>query len=344
MKCYAALDVGLRTVALCIVDETGEIRLERSLPSEVDDIVHCLRGFDGQIACVGLEAGSLTQWLTYGLRAAGFKPVVLEARQVQAALAAMRNKTDRNDARGIAQILRTGWYRPVHVKSIESHYVRTLLAARKALLRKCIDLENEVRGLLKVFGIRLQPGLRHGAFDKAVREPIEANAELCHALVPLLDVRLELYKTFLEMDRRVKALAYSDQICRLFMTAPGVGYIAALTFKAAVDDPGRFKRSRTVAAHFGLTPRRYQSGERDNPGHISKAGDSEVRAALYAAANIIMTRSSKSSTLKAWGNRLAKSKGRKRALVAIARKLAVILHTMWIDGTEFCLKPQGAAA
>jgi transposase len=128
------------------------------------------------------------------------------------------------------------------------------------------------------------------------------------------------------------------------MTAPGVGYIAALTFKAAVDDPGRFKRSRTVAAHFGLTPRRYQSGERDNPGHISKAGDSEVRAALYAAANIIMTRSSKPSTLKAWGSSLARSKGRKRARVAVARKLAVILHTMWIDGTVFCTRTQEAAA
>ena len=183
MRCYAALDVGLRTIALCIIDETGEIRLERSLPSEVDDIVHCLRGFTEEIACVGLEAGSLTQWLTYGLRAAGFKPVVLEARQVQAALAAMRNKTDRNDARGIAQILRTGWYRPVHVKSIESHYVRTLLAARKALLRKCIDLENEVRGLLKVFGIRLRPGLRHGAFDKTVANrsrPMPSFAMLLH--------------------------------------------------------------------------------------------------------------------------------------------------------------------
>jgi transposase len=230
------------------------------------------------------------------------------------------------------------------VKSIESHYARTLLAARKALLRKCIDLESEVRGLLKVFGIKLMPGLRHGAFDQAASEPIEANAGLRHALVPLLDVRLELYKAFLEMDRRVKALAHSDHICRLFMTAPGVGYIAALTFKSAVDDPSRFRRSRTVAAHFGLTPRRYQSGERDNPGRISKAGDTEVRSALYAAANIIMTRSSKPSTLKAWGNRLARSKGRKRALVAVARKLAVILHTMWIDGTEFCLKMQEAAA
>jgi transposase len=142
----------------------------------------------------------------------------------------------------------------------------------------------------------------------------------------------------------VKALAHSDQICRLLMTAPGVGYIAALTLKSAIDDPGRFRRSRTEAAHFGLTPRRYQSGERDNPGRISKAGDTEVRSALYAAANIIMTRSSKTSTLKVCGNRLARSKGRKRALVAVARKLAVILHTMWIDSTEFCLKPQEAAA
>ena len=210
MTYYVALDVGLRMVSLCIVDEAGGVKLEKSLPSEIDDIVACLRDFGEEIACVGLEAGTLTQWLTYGLRAAGFKPVVLEARHVQAALAAMRNKTDRNDARGIAQILRTGWYRPVHVKSIESHYIRTLLAARKALLRKCIDLENEVRGLLKVFGIKLTPGLRHGAFDRAVREPIEAN----------------------EMDRRVKVLAQADQICRLFMTAPGVGYIAALTFKS----------------------------------------------------------------------------------------------------------------
>ena len=156
MTYYAALDVGLRTTAVCIVDGDGKIQREKSLPSEVDDIVTCLRGFGAEIAAVGLEAGTLTQWLTYGLRDAGFSAVVMEARHVKAALGAMRNKTDRNDARGIAQILRTGWYREVYVKSLESHYVRTLLASRKALLRKCIDLENEVRGLLKVFGIKLR--------------------------------------------------------------------------------------------------------------------------------------------------------------------------------------------
>lgn len=211
MTYYAALDVGLRTTALCIVD--GDIQLERSLASEVDDIVTCLRGFGEEIAAVGLEAGTLTQWLTYGLRDAGFRAVVMEARHVKAALGAMRNKTDKNDARGIAHILCTGWYRDVYAKSLESHYICTLLASRKALLRKCIDLENEVRGLLKVFGIRLRAGIRHGAFDAATREPIEATAALAHALIPLLDVRLELYRAFLGLDRRVKALAHNDEVC-----------------------------------------------------------------------------------------------------------------------------------
>jgi transposase len=155
-------------------------------------------------------------WLTYGLRAASFRPVVMEVRHVKAALGAMRNKTDRNDAHGIAQILRSGWYREVHVKSLESHYVRTLLASRKALLRKCIDPENEVRGLLKVFGSKLYKGIRYGAFDRAAREPIEADAALAHAVIPLLDVRLELHKAFLELDRRVKALAHAAPGWALF--------------------------------------------------------------------------------------------------------------------------------
>ena len=259
----------------------------------------------------------------------------MEARHVKSALGAMRNKTDRNDARGIAQILRTGWYREVHVKSLESHYIRTLLASRKALLRKCMDLENEVRGLLKVFGIRLPVGLSRGTFDKAVREPIDHNPALTHALSPLLDARAELYKAFLELDRRVRAIADKDDVCLLLRTIPGVGYITSLTFKAAIDDPSRFKRSKTVAAHFGLTPRRTQSGERDIQGHISKSGDSEVRSALYSAANSMMTRAAAWSTLKAWGTKMIKAKGRCKGLVAVARKLAIIMHRMWVDGTPF---------
>ena len=163
MTYYAALDVSLRSVNVCVIDDQGEIKAEAKLASEVEAIVAWLQGLDDEISAVGLEAGVLTQYLTYGLQAAGYEVVCMEARQVKAALSAMRNKTDKNDARGIAQILRTGWYRRVHVKSIESHRIRALLSSRKAVLNKCIDLENEVRGLFKVFGIKLpgklgQPG------------------------------------------------------------------------------------------------------------------------------------------------------------------------------------------
>lgn len=224
----------------------------------------------------------------------------------------------------------------MHVKSVESHRIRVLLWSRKAALKKCVDLENEIRGLFKVFGVKLPAKLGHGAYDAAVREVIEADVALSYALAPLLDARMVLYRTYLELDRRAKAVAKSDAVCRLLMSAPGVGPITALTFKAAVDDPSRFTRSRTVAAHFGLTPRRCQSGEMDNPGRISRAGDADVRATLYAAANAMLTRTTTWSPLKAWGMKLAKTRGRRRAVVAVARKLAVILHRMWRDGTDFC--------
>jgi transposase len=333
---YVGLDVGLRSTSLCIIDGEGAVRLERSVTSEVEDIARAIRGRGDAIEAVALETGNLTPWLATALRAEGFRVVVLEARQVKTTLSSMRNKTDRNDARGIAQILRTGWFREVHVKSPESQRLKTLLAARKALSRRHIDLENEVRGLMKVYGRKLTDRVRHGKFDSAARDAIAGDDLLIEALEPLLDARMYLYRAFLELDQRVKALAVADPICQLLMSAPGVGYVAALTFKAAVDDPARFRRSKTVAAHFGLTPRRYQSGERDNPGRISKAGDVEVRSALFLAANVIMNGRGKPSALRSFGARLSRSTGRKRALVAVARKLAVVLHTMWTDGTMYC--------
>jgi len=233
----------------------------------------------------------------------------------------------------------------VHLKSREAHGLRALLSTRKALLKKTIDLTNEVRGLLKIFGIRLPQTVKHCSFDGVVRPMIEVDDILAHALVPLLDARVVLYQYYLELDRRVKRAASQDEVCMRFMTVPplehvnmpcravGVGLITALTFKAAVDDPSRFKKSRTVAAHFGLTPRRYQSGEHDNPGRISKAGDRDVRATLYAAANALLMRTMASSQIKSWGMRLIRTKGRRRSVVAVARKLAVLLHRMWINGT-----------
>lgn len=339
MEYYAGLDVSLRSVAVCIVDEKGKMVLERSVPFEIADIEACLRSWPNPLKQVGFEAGAMSQHLFFGLKEAGFDVVCMEARQVNAALSAMRNKTDRTDARGIAQILRSGWFSPVHMKSREAHAIRALLTCRKAIQRKRIDLGNEIRGLFRVFGLRLQPRIDQGSFEERVRAIIEADPDLSRALLPLLDACAVLYKTYLELDRRVKQAASRDAVCLRFMAIPGVGPVAALTFRAAVDDPSRFARSRTVAAQFGLTPRRYQSGEMDNPGRISKAGDPEVSTALYAAANAMLMRAVAGSGIKSWGLRLMRRKGRRRAVVAVARKLAIVMHRMWTDGTEFRREP-----
>lgn len=336
MSYFVGLDVSLRTVALCVIDNDGKIVLERSLDCEVEAIDACLRKFDHPITKLGFEAGTMSQTLFHGLTERGYDAVCMEARHVSAALSAMRNKTDKNDARGIAQVVRTGWYRPVHMKSRESHYIRAMLSSRKAMLSKCIDLENEIRGLFKVFGIRLPKTLAHHKFEDLVRPIIEADEGLSFALLPMLAARNGIYVHFQEMDKRVKRFASQDKVCLLLMTTPGVGPMTALHFKAAIDDPARFTSSRLVAAHFGLTPRRFQSGEMDNPGHISRAGDSDVRASLYSAANSMLTNTKRMSPLKAWGLRLVRTKGRKRGTVAVARKLAVILHRMWIDNAPYC--------
>ena len=342
MTYYAGLDVSLQNVNICVIDDEGELVAETKLASDVQDIIAYLDDLELELASVGLEAGTLTQYLSYGLQSAGFEVICMEARQVKGALSAMRNKTDKHDARGIAQILRSGWYSQVHVKSIESHHIRMLLSSRRAVLSKCVDLENEVRGLFKIFGIKLPPKLGHGAFDVTVRDIIEADEALSHALLPLLEARLVLYRTFRVLDNRTRKMAHADPVCQRLMTVPGVGFITALTFKAGVDDPKRFKRSRTVGAHFGLTPRRFQSGELDIDGHISKCGDADVRSTLYTAANALLTRSARWSPLKAWGMKLAKTRGHRRAVIAVARKLAVILHRVWIDDTQFRWGTEGA--
>jgi len=335
MTYYAGLDISPRSANICVVDNQGELIAEGKTDTDVANIVAYLDELDVEITEVGLEAGTLTQYLTYGLQFAGYEVVCMEARQVKSALSAMRNKTDKHDARGSAQLLRSGWYSRVHIKSMESHRVRALLTSRKAVLAKCIDLEQEIRGIFKIYGIKLPSRLGHGSFDPHVRPLIEADEVLSLSLLPMLDARLVLYRTFPELDNRTRKLALNNPICQRLMTAPGVGFVTALTFKAGVDDPARFKHSRTVAAHFGLTPRRFQSGELDLEGHISRCGDASVRSTLYTAANAMLTRSSKWSSLKAWGMQLAKTRGHRRAVIAVARKLAVILHRMWIDDTQF---------
>jgi transposase len=334
MKHYAAIDVSLEESHVCVIDETGRILREGRVASEPDALGAYLQGLGLRLERVGLEAGPLSQWLYAGLQARGLPVVCLETRQVKAALSAMTVKTDRKDARAIAQVVRTGWYTAVHVKSQRSQETRALLQARQLTIKQIGEINNSIRGLLRNFGLKVGRVGRSG-FPGRVRALLESRPSLAAVIEPLLTVRATLLRESARLNRRIVETARPDPICRLLMTATGVGTVVALTYRSGVDDPHRFAKSQAVGAHYGLTPKRYQSGDTDRIGHISKVGDEMVRRALYQAAHTILTRPVKPSALKAWALRVARRRGMQRAKVALARKLAVILHRMWVDGTEF---------
>jgi transposase len=241
---------------------------------------------------------------------------------------------DRNDARGIAQLIRMGWFRPVHCKSPPAQEIRALLVGRKLLQAKLLDVELSIRGILRGFGLKVGV-VSKGRFAARIRELVTGQAMLERVIEPMLRAREALRAEYHALHRAVLGIAREDTICRRLMTVPGVGVLVAITFTSAVDDPGRFARSRTVGAHFGLTPKKYQSGETDVTAGISKVGDAMVRSALYEAANVMLTRASRFSTLKRWALEVAGRRGMKRAKVALARKLATILHRMWVDELPF---------
>ena len=322
MEYFAAIDVSLELSSLCVVDGTGRIVREAKVASEPDALVRHLRESGPVLTRVGLEAGPLSQWLHAGLIEAGFEAVLLETRHVKAALGAMTMKTDRNDARGMAQMIRMGWFRPVHAKTVPAQEIRALLVARKQLQARLNDLELCLRGILRGFGLKLGD-VAKGRFEARVRELVAGQRTLEGLAEPMLRARAALRAEYAAVHREVLRIVRLDADCRRMMTVPGVGAIVAVTFKAAVDDPGRFKRSRDVGAHFGLTPKRYQSGEVDRSGHISKTGDAQVRTALFEAAHVMLLRAQRFSALKAWALRIARTRGLKRAKVALARKLAV---------------------
>ena len=331
---YAALDVSLERTTVCVVAHDGTIIREAVVPSDPAALAACLAHHRDRLERIGLEAGPLSEWLARGLADQGFTAILMETRQVRAALSAQVVKTDRKDARGMAHLLRTGWFRPVHVKTMDAREQRAILSARATLVARLKDIENSVRGLLRGFGLRLPRTLR-GRWDAGVRDLLAGHAVLLQILEPLLLARNALREQLIGLDRRVRDAAKTDPVCRRLMSAPGVGAIVALTFRAAVDQPERFRSSKQVGACFGLTPRKYQSGETDRDGTISRAGDASVRVALFEAAHVIMTRVATWSTLKAWAMNVARRRGAKRAKVALARKLGVVLHRMWVDGTEF---------
>ncbi len=334
MDYYAGIDVSLEASRACVVDRAGRVVREAKVPSEPEALAGFFRQLGLPVARIGLEAGPLSQWLHAGLGAAGLPVVLIETRHVKAALSAMTNETDRNDARGIAQLMRLAWFRPVHAKTLLAQETRALLTARRLLVEKLRDLENSLRGILRGFGLKVGPVGKAG-FAARVRELVAGQAMLEAVAAPVLRAREAMREQCAELHRRLLALVRGDEVCRRLMTAPGVGPVVALTFKAGVDDPARFTRSKAVGAHFGLVPRKHQSGEVDRTGRISKVGDATVRTALFEAANVMLSRTVRVSALKAWALRVAARQGAKKAKVALARKLAVVLHRIWVDGTSF---------
>ena len=334
MDHFAGLDVSVKETSVCIVDDVGKIVREVKVASEPDALLQVLLNPTYRFKRIGLEAGPLSQWLFSALAEADVPVICVETRHMRAVLKAQINKTDRNDARGIAQMMRAGLYRPVHVKTLRSQKLRMLLTHRKLLQSKAIAIENDLRGTLRNFGLKVGM-VGKLKFETRVKELVENLPDLAGLVEPLLLVRQVLREQIGVLHRRLLAIVRDDEVCRRLMTVPGVGPVVALTYRATVDVPARFRSSKAVGAVFGLTPAKYQSGEISRTGAISRCGDEMMRVMLYEAAQVMLLRSAKWSWLKAWAMKIARHRGMKKAIVALARRLAVVMHRIWVDGTEF---------
>jgi len=342
MEYYAGIDVSLECSSVCVMDGSGKFVREAKVASEPEALIGWFGSLGLSLERIGLEAGPLSQWLYAAMREAGLAVELLETRHVRDAFRAMPVKSDRNDARGIAQLMRLGWFRPVHCKSMDAQEVRAVLTARKLVQTKLLDVENSLRGILRGFGLKVGKTTPR-SFAGRIQELVDGQPNLEAIGEALLSVRAVLQREFNAFERRVRAMARSNARTRLLMSTPAVGPIVALTYAAAIDDPARFKSSKQAGSHFGLTPKKYQSGETDRSGRISKIGDASVREALYQAAHVMLTKPVKDcSELKGWAMRIARRAGMNKAKVALARKLAVILHRMLANGTPF--NPAAAAA
>lgn len=320
----------------------GRILKETTAASGPEDLVTALKAMRGDVVAVGLEAGLLSQWLYQFLTDAGFATVLMETRQVKGALKAMPIKTDRRDAEGIARLLQKGWYRPVHCKPISAQEMRAFLSARKIVQQAAISLELSIRGVLRNFGLKMGRVVK-GRFEARVQELAEGNSMLEAAANPILTARRVLRQELAGLEKALRDHAREDPICRKLMTMPGVGAVVALTVKAAIDDPERFRLSKDIGPWVGLISRREQSGERDIVGQISRAGAVGLRTALYQAATVMLHRG-RNNWLTAWALNVATRRGKKRATAALARRSGVVPHAMWKDGTGFRFTREDAAA
>ena len=335
MNHYAGIDVSLECSSVCVVDANGKIWREARVASEPEALIAWFHSLGFGLERIGLEAGPLSQWLFAGMKAAGLAVELLETRHVRKAFEAMPVKSDRNDARGIAQLMRLGWFRPVHCKSISAQETRATLTAHKLVQSKLRDVENSLRGILRGFGLKVGKTTER-EFAGRINQLVTDHPQLQRIADALLAVREVLRTEFAAFQKQTRKMAQSDSRTRLLMSTPAVGPIVSLTYASAIDDPARFRSSKQVGAHFGMTPKKHQSGETDYTGRISKIGDGSVRTALYEAAHIMLTKPVKGcSQLKSWAMRIAKRAGMSKAKVALARRLAVIMHRMLADGTPF---------
>jgi len=333
MKQYIGLDVSLKETFI-VVREGGKRIWRGKCPSDPEIIAQTIAKRAPSAQRVVFETGPLSVWFYHALTEKGVPAICIDARHAKAALDMAPNKTDQNDADGLAQIAEVGFYREVRVKSFDSMLVRTLIAVRDQMIKMTTKMSNQIRGLMKTFGL-VVPKSSGKVFEGHVRELLASNPGLEAIILPLLEAWRAMRARVAELSKQLIASARASQQCQLLTTVPGVGAVTASSFVAAIEDPTNFAKSRSVGAWIGLTTRRYQSGEVDYDGHISKRGDNHLRAMLYEAAMVILTRTHADSALRNWGLKLREKIGFKRAAVAVARKLAVIMHIMLKTGELF---------
>jgi transposase len=332
---FAGLDVGGKRTAMCVVDEQGKIIWQGMVDTHPEMIAAALKRFQGQLAKVGLESGPFTPHLHRALTAMGYPVVCMDARRAADAIKSRRVKSDKADAWALAEMLRTGWFTAVHVKTLDSHRLKTLLGARDQLVRIKRSLGNQLRGLLRPFGIRLPSRVGTKIFAEAAHQATRSDAIMHAGITALLEALASIEAQLAKLDGALKELAGRSEVAWRLMSVPSIGPITALAYIAAIEDPHRFKRTRDIGAYLGLTERRYQSAGTDIRMGISKQGDAMARHYLYEAANVLLTTVKKRFALRSWGLKLLKTLGPKKARVAVARKLAVLLGRMWKDGTHF---------
>lgn len=335
MQHYVGLDVSMKNTSICIVDEQGKIVYEATAKTEPRILADVIEKTGLKIKLVGFESGSLSHYLTQGFRERKVNAICMDARKMSAILSVKINKTDKNDARGIADALRAGMFTQVHEKPQESLDRGAFLGMRRQLVQQRTDIKNHIRGILKTYGIRLG-AVGPARFTTAVTRALEGRDPLVQqAMRGTLEVFDLLTKNICQMDQDLLRLARADVDVRLLMTAHGIGPVTAVTFKAEIHDPRRFSNSRAVGAYLGMTPTQYSSGETTKQGRISKCGSNELRFLLTESAIVLLTRSRKWSKLKAWGLKLMRKKGLKKASLAVGRKLAVIMHRMLLEQKQF---------